>query len=613
MERLSVERLPVDHRLLVEFGCRLTTGCLLERLPVDRLPVDHRLPVECGCLLTTGCLLDRLLDSAADEASNRIEQELLILAFGDRTRPLLRRLKLYKDFAQDPATKEIEFTEKYGDRILQLEREASGCTYIPGDEVAGDKLRSFADKPILSGPLVCQLCDADFTNEKTFALHKKCDHGGEHEYRKRVLYLMAEAGPRPITAQEKRIVVQNFARFQQYCRPGAGGNFFADCEEVPRAEAACVVCAQKDYLEHRYKLCLFEEAPAESTAQGRLLQVDQEADEEEDGTTERHSQHDRIAYSLVKRNGVYYIQSPEKVQAFMNVERYHARWPLIPEEHLHASSVQHPRHPEWRWLLHTRRVPVLPDADVSPLGASVVGADFGTLPKCAGIGDPEGIVWACWPCLLDLCSKKLKIPLDGLVNDNWIGREWVKVRETTEATKTLLSLGRACWKQVRLGRGKPDVQQTGVCGNTIFFAQPTADVPSMELPPPTDALIDSFNIIVTRKVEDLRFATWAVVKREEYLTIAHRRKKECPVFAHVTIKEEEAKTRLPQDGVPEHLRKCVQYVEGARKAPVRMSGPASRAPEVGNNEEAGEESDRSDGPCPFTDEVPQSTLTKMVP
>ena len=135
-------------------------------------------------------------------------------------------------------------------------------------------------------------------------------------------------------------------------------------------------------------------------------------------------------------------------------------------------------------------------------------------------------------------------------------------------------------------------------GNTIFFAQPTADVPSMDLPPPTDALIDSFNIIVTRTVQDLRSATWAVVKREEYLTIARRRQKECPVFAHAIVREEEAKTRLPQDGVPEHLRKCVQYVQGASKAPVRMSGPAARAPDVGNNEEAGEESDQSDGPRP---------------
>ena len=76
-------------------------------------------------------------------------------------------------------------------------------TYVPGSEIDGDELRTFRDKPILSGPLVCQLCEADFTNEKDFARHKISDHAGDNEYRTRVLYLMAEAGPRPITAQEK--------------------------------------------------------------------------------------------------------------------------------------------------------------------------------------------------------------------------------------------------------------------------------------------------------------------------------------------------------------------------------------------------------------------------
>ena len=57
------------------------------------------------------------------------------------------------------------------------------------------------------------------------------------------------------------------------------------------------------------------------------------------------------------------------------------------------------------------------------------------------------------------------------------------MREASKATKMLASLGRCCWKQVRLGKGAPDVQQKGISGNTIFFAQPTADIPSMEQPP----------------------------------------------------------------------------------------------------------------------------------
>ena len=60
----------------------------------------------------------------------------------------------------------------------------------------------------------------------------------------------------------------------------------------------------------------------------------------------------------------------------------------------------------------------------------------------------------------------------------------------------LCSSGRCCWKQVRLGRrGDAAVQETGMVGNTIFFAQPTADLPSMELPPPVDALAESLTVI----------------------------------------------------------------------------------------------------------------------
>ena len=49
----------------------------------------------------------------------------------------------------------------------------------------------------------------------------------------------------------------------------------------------------------------------------------------------------------------------------------------------------------------------------------------------------------------------------------------------------------------------PAVQEKALTGNTISFAPPTADIPSMELPPPPDALVDCFNIIFTRSVHDL--------------------------------------------------------------------------------------------------------------
>ena len=156
----------------------------------------------------------------------------------------------------------------------------------------------------------------------------------------------------------------------------------------------------------------------------------------------------------------------------------------------------------------------------------------------------------------------------------------------------LASLGRCCWKQVRLGRASEETQQQkGLIGNTIFFAQPTAEVPSMELPPAPDGLVDTVNIILTRSVDDLRHAEWATVKRSEYMRIVRERKAQCPVFSEVKLADE---TRLPECGVPDHITACASTVEGAERAPSRLLGPASRAPEISKYEEADEATDASD-------------------
>ena len=156
----------------------------------------------------------------------------------------------------------------------------------------------------------------------------------------------------------------------------------------------------------------------------------------------------------------------------------------------------------------------------------------------------------------------------------------------------LASLGRCCWKQVRLGRrGDPAVQEKALVGNTIFFAQPTGDVPSMQLPPPQDALVDHLNVIFTRSLHDLSKAEWAIVNRREYMRIVRERKSQCPAFSDVTVCEAEAISRLPENGVPEHIRVCAVEVEGAEHTDVRLQGPASRAPDVGHQADAAGESE----------------------
>ena len=85
--------------------------------------------------------------------------------------------------------------------------------------------------------------------------------------------------------------------------------------------------------------------------------------------------------------------------------------------------------------MHSRRVPVLAKPTFGagsasqPAAASGVGAPNEELPSCAGIGDPKKPVWVCWDCLTSLGAHRPVMPLNGLTNDNWIGREKVHVRE----------------------------------------------------------------------------------------------------------------------------------------------------------------------------------------
>ena len=54
-------------------------------------------------------------------------------------------------------------------------------------------VRSFSEDSIITGPLVCHLCeDATFVYDADFAAQKQKVHSSENEYRKRVLFLMEQ-------------------------------------------------------------------------------------------------------------------------------------------------------------------------------------------------------------------------------------------------------------------------------------------------------------------------------------------------------------------------------------------------------------------------------------
>ena len=78
------------------------------------------------------------------------------------------------------------------------------------------------------------------------------------------------------------------------------------------------------------------------------------------------------------------------------------------------------------------------------------------------------------------------------------------------------------------------------------------------------------------------------------MRIVRERKQQCPAFANVEVREDEAARRLPVHGIREHVACCAHQVDGSENASAGFTVPASRAPDVGKEEGAGDESDAGD-------------------
>ena len=156
---------------------------------------------------------------------------------------------------------------------------------------------------------------------------------------------------------------------------------------------------------------------------------------------------------------------------------------------VHASSVQHPRFHTMRWLLNTRRLPVVPtNAGFSP-----------NAPSCAGIGDTDKPAWICHHCASHLCSRQPRMPPQALANWNCGGREHPKFQNLSMAQKSLLSLVKLIMRMALL---KPtdntDESEKALVGNTILVAQPSPAMIAAELPPTETEQEAYFNVTTFR-------------------------------------------------------------------------------------------------------------------
>ena len=127
-----------------------------------------------------------------------------------------------------------------------------------------------------------------------------------------------------------------------------------------RQRVGCATCAKVSWIENCFPCFLFQECPEALRPRTQNDADDSETEEEaaEEATDEEAPATEQRRGRLLKDENGYYVIDAYAVNELLDVNKYIEAWPQIPTEELHASSVQHPSHQEYRWLPNTRRVPV---------------------------------------------------------------------------------------------------------------------------------------------------------------------------------------------------------------------------------------------------------------
>jgi hypothetical protein len=163
--QVAERRLAINHRY-AKNNTRLSPAHLEELLQLTRRSIQPLTEVDAP---------PDPRDPFADEAANRLEQDVLMAMNGFRPRTVMRRIARYKKYMTEATALQMEGVQKYKDQVLEAAAAFSGLTpYVAGDEIEGDALRTFSEEPIITGPLVCQLCDdVSFLYDDDFAKHKE--------------------------------------------------------------------------------------------------------------------------------------------------------------------------------------------------------------------------------------------------------------------------------------------------------------------------------------------------------------------------------------------------------------------------------------------------------
>ena len=262
-----------------------------------------------------------------------------------------------------------------------------------------------------------------------------------------------------------------------------------------------------------------------------------------------------------------------RVHLLLSVREYARRWPQIPKHELMASSVVHPHVPQWRWLLHMRRLPLE--------GGKIVLRD-GLAP----------LVRVCEDCGQNLSAddpKFVHMPKYALSNDNWIGRLPGVLNPggdpLTDFERKSLARGRMCVNKVIAEpekRGPPQGRQGGLRGNSIAFPQAKVELrQSKELPPPFEEARDfmSKSVVIAlagADIDELHNAKFAEIRRQAYIDAGQFFVKHNLFYADMEVNEQRAVEEFAESGATSRavLLQATRILDQAEYLEHKLDGPA---------------------------------------
>ena len=336
------------------------------------------------------------------------------------------------------------------------------------------RLQASADLslPVASPPVMCWICGEGFLHNGALFKHCSEAHGDHAEYRKRLFWRAQKDGFKPLLPWVKRHMLESATFHLTYSVPGSFSLKWSHPEAFlaakERCEVACVVCARKDWLESRFTAYLWRKADGASS----YAEV-QHNDSSGESKLLTHGEH--LCFG-----------NRDLIDKFLNTKHYNEKFPLIPPEHLYASSVLHPKDEGMPWLLHTKRVPLVRGSRRAPHSSAEEptsqsassAADPVVQHKCAGVGDIDAVAYICYDCAICLCveDKLIKMPRFALSNALWLGRQHPLLQNAGLGLRLLLGLGRPCFRKLLLGKGKD------VPCQTVPFRAAQKSVPEKSVP-----------------------------------------------------------------------------------------------------------------------------------